>query len=51
MDKQETKHKVIIMKCDLYEPSLISEIIKEGMQQLGVSSDRKDYDKAECSIL
>lgn len=31
-----TKHKVMIMKCDLYEPAIIAEIIKEGMKELGV---------------
>ena len=31
-----TKHNVMIMKCDLYEPAIIAEIIKEGMKELGV---------------
>ena len=41
MDRQEKKHKVMIMKCDLYEPSIISEIIKEGMKKLGVKPKGK----------
>ena len=33
--EKKKKHKVIIMKCDLYEPAIIAEIIKEGMKRLG----------------
>ena len=30
------KHKVIIAKCDLYEPAIIARVIKEGMEALGI---------------
>ncbi len=29
-------HKVIIRRCNEYDPDLISKIIKEGMEELGV---------------
>lgn len=35
MDQTTEKPKVLIMKCDLYEPAFIAAIIKEGMQELG----------------
>lgn len=32
----ETRHKVLIMRCDGYDPHVIGGIIKEGMEELGV---------------
>jgi hypothetical protein len=29
------KHKVLIMKCDDYDPARIAGIIREGMEELG----------------
>ena len=31
-----SEHKVIIRRCNDYDPKLISKIIKEGMEELGV---------------
>jgi len=33
----EKKHKVLIMRCDEYNPTRIAGIVKEGMQELGVT--------------
>jgi uncharacterized protein (DUF362 family) len=35
MEEMGKKPKVLIMKCDLYEPAYIADIIKEGMEELG----------------
>ena len=32
----EQKHKVLIMRCDSYDPDRIAGIIKDGMEELGV---------------
>ena len=32
----DPKHKVLIMRCDAYDPDRIAGIIKDGMQELGV---------------
>jgi hypothetical protein len=32
----DSKHKVLIMRCDTYDPDRIAGIIKDGMQELGV---------------
>ena len=37
----EKKHKVLIMHCDEYEPTKISGIVKEGMEELGVRPEGK----------
>ena len=41
MNEQTDKHKVMIMKCDLYEPSIIAEIVKKGMKELGAIPEGK----------
>ncbi len=33
----DQKHKVLIMRCDGYDPDRIAGIVKEGMQELGVT--------------
>jgi uncharacterized protein (DUF362 family) len=33
----DQKHKVLIMRCDRYDPDRIAGIIKEGMQELGIT--------------
>lgn len=35
MAETAQKHKVMIVRCDLYEPAYIADIIKEGMKELG----------------
>lgn len=37
----EKEHKVLIMRCDEYDASRISSIVKEGMQELGVKPKGK----------
>jgi len=37
----EAKHKVLIMRCDDYDPDKISGIAKEGMKELGVKPSGK----------
>jgi len=34
--KMENRHKVLIMRCDEYDPDIIGGIVKEGMEELGV---------------
>ncbi len=36
MNENMKNHKVMIMRCDLYEPAIIAGIIKESMEELGV---------------
>jgi uncharacterized protein (DUF362 family) len=33
----DQKHKVLIMRCDEYDPGRIAGIVKEGMQELGIT--------------
>jgi len=33
----DQKHKVLIMRCDEYDPDRIAGIVKEGMQELGIT--------------
>ena len=35
-DEMDAKHKVLIMRCDRYDPDTIAGIVREGMQELGV---------------
>lgn len=44
------KHKALIMRCDDYNPSRIAGIIKEGMQELGVTPRGKILLKPNCVI-
>ena len=37
----EKDHKVLIMRCDAYDPDKIAGIVKEGMQELGVTPTGK----------
>jgi len=37
----QNRHKVLIWKCDAYDPDKIAGIIKEGMQELGVKPSGK----------
>jgi len=37
MASSTAKHSVLIMKCDLYEPGAIADVIRGGMAELGVS--------------
>ena len=37
----EARHKVLIMRCDDYDPDKISGIVKEGMKELGVKPSGK----------
>jgi uncharacterized protein (DUF362 family) len=37
----DQKHKVLIMRCDGYDPDRIAGIVKEGMQELGVTPTGK----------
>jgi uncharacterized protein (DUF362 family) len=37
----EKNHKVLIMRCDDYDPDKIAGIVKEGMQELGVTPSGK----------
>lgn len=36
MDDKITKHKVLIMRCESYDAKKISEIVRKGMEELGV---------------
>ncbi|MFH0824293.1 MAG: DUF362 domain-containing protein, partial [Pseudomonadota bacterium] len=44
------KHKVLIMRCDEYDPSLISAIVRKGMDELGVTPRGKTLLKPNCVI-
>jgi uncharacterized protein (DUF362 family) len=44
------KHKVLIMRCDDYDPDRIKGIIKEGMEELGVKPHGKTMLKPNCVI-
>jgi uncharacterized protein (DUF362 family) len=44
------KHKVLIMRCDEYDPVKIAGIIKEGMEDLGVRPFGKVLLKPNCVI-
>ena len=37
----EKNHKVLIMRCDTYNAEKIASIVKEGMQELGVTPSKK----------
>ena len=37
----EMDHKVLIMRCDTYDAEKIASIVKEGMQELGVTPSKK----------
>lgn len=44
------KHRVLIMKCDDYDPARIAGIIKEGMEELGAKPRGKVLLKPNCVI-
>jgi uncharacterized protein (DUF362 family) len=44
------KHKVILRHCDTYDPDLISQIIREGMKELGVKPHGKTMVKPNTVI-
>jgi uncharacterized protein (DUF362 family) len=44
------KHKVLIMRCDDYDPGRIAAIVKQGMRQLGVTPRGKTLLKPNCVI-
>ena len=44
------KHKVIIMRCDEYDPVKIAGIVKEGMQELGAVPTGKTMLKPNCVL-
>jgi uncharacterized protein (DUF362 family) len=44
------KHKVLIMRCDDYDPDRIKGIIKEGMEELGVKPHGKTMLKPNCVL-
>jgi uncharacterized protein (DUF362 family) len=44
------KHKVLICRCDKYDPAAIAAIIKEGMQELGITPRGKILLKPNCVI-
>lgn len=44
------KHKVLIMKCDEYDPAKIAGIVKEAMEELGVKPRGKILLKPNCVI-
>lgn len=37
----EGRHKVLIMRCDAYDPDMIAGIVREGMEDLGVTPSGK----------
>lgn len=41
------KYKVLIMRCDKYDPEKIYSIVKKGMQELGCMADRQYSLKTE----
>ncbi|MGO9569866.1 MAG: DUF362 domain-containing protein [Desulfomonilaceae bacterium] len=45
-----TKHKVLIMRCNDYDPAKIAGIIKQGMEELGVKPFGKTLLKPNCVI-
>jgi len=44
------KHKVLIMRCDDYDPAKIASLLKEGMEELGVRPRGKTILKPNCVI-
>ncbi|MBI4963351.1 MAG: DUF362 domain-containing protein [Desulfomonile tiedjei] len=44
------KHKVLIMRCDEYDPDRIAGILKEGMEELGAHPFGKTILKPNCVI-
>ncbi len=43
-------HKVLIMKCDDYDPRRIADIVKQGMEELGVTPKGKTMLKPNCVL-
>lgn len=42
------KPKVLIMRCEEYDPDKIAGLVKEGMEELGVVTLGKGAVKAQC---